>query len=326
MSDSIGHGSFSPSFFRESSRQLGIQLHDRRESTSRFIVTFDCIGSTNDEATSIARQGAPHGSVVLAHEQSGGYGRWARPWVSRPGGLYLSMVLRQQEDEENVRSRLPRGEQLCYEIGQKEPTSALPRDEQHMERVGSCEGLRIALLPLAASVALAETLDELCGTIVQLRWPNDLYLDAGKLAGILCESSFSGSDLEFAVVGCGVNVNQRAEDFPAELEGRATSLAMQLGREIDLLELAAHLCGRLNSWWATMCLEPGEVTKSFKAWSSLECGRRICVDSRDEAPFIAEILGIAVDGALRVKDTEGRERHLYSEEVVHVEVAGHVDP
>ncbi len=328
MSDSTGHGSLFPSLLRTSSRPLGVRLRDSGTSAGRFVITFDQIGSTNDEAASLARQGAPHGSVVLAREQSAGHGRWRRPWVSRAGGLYLSMILREQAAEKRVRS-LPSGSQrVCRETGPKGSTAGAPREERGAARGRGSPGesLRIALLPLAASVALAEALDEVCGARVRLRWPNDLYWDERKLAGILCESSFSGSDFDFAVVGCGVNVNQRAEDFPAELAGRATSLAMRLGREIDPLELAAHLCRRLDRWWATMRFEPGDVTESFAAWSGAERGERIRVKSRDGARFMAEILGIAADGALRVKDTDGRERSLYSEEVVYLEAAGRVDP
>mgnify|MGYP003330869761 FL=1 len=52
------------------------------------------IGSTNDEARRLARDGAPHGTVVHADEQTAGRGRLQRGWYSPPGNLYLSIVLR----------------------------------------------------------------------------------------------------------------------------------------------------------------------------------------------------------------------------------------
>jgi len=55
---------------------------------------FDAIDSTNDEARRIATQGAAHGTVIHADEQTAGRGRMARTWFSPPGNLYLSILLR----------------------------------------------------------------------------------------------------------------------------------------------------------------------------------------------------------------------------------------
>lgn len=95
-----------------------------------------------------------------------------------------------------------------------------------------------ALLPLATGVAVAEV----AGPGAQLKWPNDVLLGGRKVAGILVE----GRPQEgWAVVGIGLNVAVRIEDFPAELRSRAGTL----GLEPDAIEptLDAVLT-RLGDW------------------------------------------------------------------------------
>lgn len=79
-----------------------------------------------------------------------------------------------------------------------------------------------ALLPLAAALAVADTADVTGGTVpATIKWPNDVLLDGGKVAGILVE----GRPQEgWAVLGIGMNVAVRIEALPAELRGRAATL------------------------------------------------------------------------------------------------------
>ena len=106
---------------------------------------YDSIGSTNDEAMRLAREGAAHGTVVHADEQTAGRGRLSRRWLSPPGNLYLSIVLR--PDVPTARS---------VEIG------------------------------LVAALAVADAVDALLPQHVRatLKWPNDVLVHDGKIAGI----------------------------------------------------------------------------------------------------------------------------------------------
>ena len=94
------------------------------------------------------------------------------------------------------------------------------------------------LLPLAAGVAVAELL----GTGAQLKWPNDVLLEGRKVAGILVE----GRPKEgWAVVGIGLNVALRVEDFPADLRGTAGTL----GLDPDAIEpTLERLLERMGGW------------------------------------------------------------------------------
>jgi BirA family biotin operon repressor/biotin-[acetyl-CoA-carboxylase] ligase len=127
------------------------------------------IGSTNDEAASWARAGAPHGAVVIADGQQKGRGRMGRIWHSPPGeSLYFSVVLRPP----------------------LAPRMAPP-------------------LTLVAAVALAETVRATGARELELKWPNDLLLDGKKLAGILTEMATTGEKIDHVVIGIGVNLHGR---------------------------------------------------------------------------------------------------------------------
>ena len=182
-------------------------------------------GSTNSDAMAAARNGAPHGTVIFADEQTAGRGRGDHAWHSAAGqGLYVSVIL-----------RIPL------------PASRLP------------------LLSLAGGLAAAEAIRVASGLTVDLRWPNDLLLGSRKTGGILAEAQTDAGMLAFAVMGIGINVHQHAFDpnlaTPAtslDLEsGRLIdrqqlliALLEALGRETRALlepDAARHILRRLES-------------------------------------------------------------------------------
>ena len=125
--------------------------------------------STNADAIASARDGAQHGSVFLADEQTAGRGRGDHNWISAAGeGLYVSVLLRPQ-----------------------------------------IAAARLPLLPLAAGLAAAESIRAVSGLSVDLRWPNDLLIGPRKTGGILVEANLESKNLPHAVVGIGINVHQR---------------------------------------------------------------------------------------------------------------------
>jgi BirA family biotin operon repressor/biotin-[acetyl-CoA-carboxylase] ligase len=136
-------------------------------------------GSTNSDALAAARNGAPHGSVFFADEQTAGRGRVDHAWHSAAGqGLYVSVVLRL-----------------------------------------TVSAARLPLLPLAAGLAAAEAIRTASGLSVDLRWPNDLLIGPRKAGGILVETQTDSGLPGFAVAGIGINVHQQrfasAMDTPA---------------------------------------------------------------------------------------------------------------
>jgi len=169
-------------------------------------------GSTNDDALAAARSGAPHGSVFVADEQTAGRGRRGNSWLAAPGESLLFSVIVRPELE------LAQASALTLSIGL---------------------ALRDATLPLVAP-----------SDSVQIKWPNDLYVNGKKLAGILLESQLQGERLQAVVIGVGLNVATR--DFPQEIAARATSLSLlgekSVEREPLLQSLLDAIAARLDEY------------------------------------------------------------------------------
>jgi BirA family biotin operon repressor/biotin-[acetyl-CoA-carboxylase] ligase len=104
-------------------------------------------------------------------------------------------------------------------------------------------------IPLAAGCAVAEGLEAVAPVSAKLKWPNDVLVDGWKLAGILAEGVAGVAP--HVVLGVGVNVSQRDADWPADLAGRARSLA-GLGRAVSREELLADILARLDVWYGVL--------------------------------------------------------------------------
>lgn len=172
------------------------------------IIYMPSVGSTNDEALSLADAGAVEFTAVLADEQRAGRGRRGRSWASPPGaGMYLSIIVR----DEGL-------------------------------------GAQVPLVTLAAGVAVAEAVVDVSGLPVELKWPNDIVIGRPwrKLAGILCEASALGTSQGVMVVGVGVNLQRAA--YPPEVASRATSLDAECDRPVALVDLVVASLGRVREY------------------------------------------------------------------------------
>ena len=195
-------------------------------------------GSTNDETWAAAEAGAADGLVIVAEAQTRGRGRAGRSWNTVPGkSLALSVLMRH--------AAAPSG---------------------------------LAALPLAAGLAVARALERL-GAAPALKWPNDVLLEERKVAGVLCESRHAARAPSFppgprsqaedgafpVVIGVGVNVSQGPGDFPPELAGTATSLAMA-GIVTDRETVAAGFLNELEGLW--LVLRSGGQADVLAQWSA----------------------------------------------------------
>ena len=115
--------------------------------------------------------------------------------------------------------------------------------------------LIVSLALLAAGLALADALESL-GARVRLKWPNDLLIGTRKVSGILCESRRRAGAGDAVVIGIGVNVSQRADDFPDGLAATATSLALE-GVTTTREAVAAAFLNALEPLWRSHSEEDG---------------------------------------------------------------------
>jgi BirA family biotin operon repressor/biotin-[acetyl-CoA-carboxylase] ligase len=244
---------------------------DRRGAFGAPLLYFPTLGSTNDVAARLASGGAPEGTTVVAEAQTSGRGRLGRTWFSPQGaGLYVSVVIRP-----DVGGRAGIGGTALAGPG-------LP-----------------AVLTLASGVALAEAVRETTGLQAEIKWPNDLVFERRKLAGILAEASASGSELDYVILGFGVNVRPVA--YPPDVARRATSIEAELGRPVDRGLLLASALERLSA--CRDAVRTGQVADVLERWRRLSpsaAGAR--VEWRASGGTVTgRTAGLDADGALLVE-------------------------
>lgn len=172
----------------------------------------------------------------------------------------------------------------------------------------------VPLLTLAAGVALAEGIRAVTALPIEIKWPNDLVVDAGlgrrrKLAGILTEASTSREGVQFAVVGFGINLLPAA--YPPDIADRATSIAAELGRPVDGGGVLTECLASLSEWLEV--LRSADERAVLERWTTLSpsaSGARVECEG-PEGEITGVTAGVAPDGALLVR-TAGRVESIRS--------------
>jgi len=161
-------------------------------------------------------------------------------------------------------------------------------------------------LTLVGSVAVCDALRQ-AGVQAGIKWPNDLLASGRKIAGILTELAAEPDRVEWVVLGAGVNVNARPEDFPAEVRDEATSVLLERGQAAPRALFAAACLTALEDWIDRHAEEGfGPIREAWRE-RSVTLGREVVVtvDGR-------ELAGVAEDidetGALLVRTRVGVER------------------
>lgn len=119
---------------------------------------------------------------------------------------------------------------------------------------------RHRLLPLAAAVAVAEAVEAVAPVSCQVKWPNDVWIEGRKCAGVLIEAR---PEDEWAVIGVGINVNTAEADFPAEIRKTAISL----GPDVSVQATLVALNERLGHW---VDAKEKEVLEAFRRRDALD--------------------------------------------------------
>jgi BirA family biotin operon repressor/biotin-[acetyl-CoA-carboxylase] ligase len=221
--------------------------------------------STNDDARAAASAGASDGHVIVADAQRKGRGAHGRSWVSPAGSdLYLSIV---------AKLDLPLAE--------------------------------LSALTLAVGLGVAEAVDLLApGVHAQIKWPNDVWVENRKIAGILVEGASLGESALPLVIGIGLNVNR--ETFPSDLDTPASSLRLASGTPVARPRALSVLLERVEHW-VDLFAAGGRSTVIAAV------NQRLCLRGKvarcDELTGTVE--GVAPSGALLLR-SEGALRELYA--------------
>ena len=225
---------------------------------------FASLDSTMTEAQRVAEAGAPEGAIVIADTQTAGRGRLGRSWISEPGVGVYFSLI--------LRPAIP--------------------------------APRLPVLTLAVGLGVADGIERTCRVDCDLRWPNDVLLDAKKCAGILVEASSEAGRARHLLVGVGINVNHAT--VPTELADIATSARIETGCEYDREEVLHHVLRGVERYYG-MFLDEGidAIAHSFTAKSSYVLHKRVAVLSGSEE-IHGTTAGLDPTGMLLLETDDGR--------------------
>ena len=239
------------------------------------LVTLESVDSTNEEAKRLAASGAGNGTIVWAGRQTAGKGRRGRTWVSEPGNLYCSILLRPDIKAASA---------------------------SHLSLL---TGLAVADTVAAMVPPSAE---------VQVKWPNDVLIERRKVAGILLEAAGGAeSGPEWVVVGVGINVAHAPSTAPGGSEFPATFLGREGYARMEVAAVLSSFALRFAAWraaWRKLGFSPVRA-----AWLRRASGLGGPITVRLERETLeGTFADLDHDGAL-VLETAGERRRITAGDV-----------
>ncbi|MBP8067718.1 MAG: biotin--[acetyl-CoA-carboxylase] ligase [Pedobacter sp.] len=237
------------------------------------LIKLSAVDSTNNFLKSLVSNSEPlpEGTVIMADHQFAGRGQQHNKWVVEPGkNLTFSLLLK--------------------------PTF-LPLNHQF-------------LLNMAVSIALNAALTPYLGPDLTIKWPNDVYFKNQKIGGVLIENSIVGNDIKTAIIGIGINVNQRY--FEGELTHKATSVFQILQKDVNLMELLAEVCKELEHLY--LQLRAGKHTKIRKVYvEKLYQLNKLAYYQKNGEVFEGIIRGVSDIGLLKMETDSGDQEFNFKE-------------
>ncbi|MFC3478799.1 biotin--[acetyl-CoA-carboxylase] ligase [Halobacterium litoreum] len=262
---------------------MPIDPDELRERVDAPLVHRESCPSTNDVARAEGRDGAAHGTFVVADEQTAGRGRTGNVWASPPGGVWSSTLVRPAFDARHVGRLTFAGGLAAAETA--EAFGADARLKWPNDVVVESDGERA----------------KLCGVLTEA------VVDEVPIAGkpvddVLPGTDPADADLSFAVLGVGVNANPAPDDL--DVDRPVTTLRNEVG-DVDETEVAATLHDRLLDWSSRVESDAG-FEAAVDAWRdrSATLGERVRVQRRNGDDVIGDAVAVTDRGAL-VVDTGG---------------------
>jgi len=230
----------------------------------RDIQVFEQTTSTNDVIEKLARDSVKEGVVVFAESQTKGRGRLGRKWIS------------------------PTHKGLWFSI--------LLRPDLRPQEATQ--------LTVASAIALRRAIQSETGLKPEIKWPNDILIGGKKVAGILTELSAELDKVRYVILGIGIDVNQDANEFPAELKKIATSLKIEAGETISRAELAVSILQELDEDYSRICA--GKFPEVADEWEGncVTIGKNVMVQI-GERKIRGRAESLDDDGALLLRSEHG---------------------
>ncbi|MBQ9965758.1 MAG: biotin--[Clostridia bacterium] len=234
---------------------------------------LDSVDSTNTLAKLRAKEGADEGYIVIASHQTAGRGRLGRSFSSPDGtGIYMSIILKPALSPEKT-----------------------------------------VLITTAAAVAVSQAIEELSGKQTQIKWVNDILINGKKVCGILTEGSIDpqSKNLDFAVLGIGINVFRPKNDFCDEIKDIAGAVFDKYNEEIKtnlILKIIE------NFFYYYKVIEE----KTFFDYYKEKCfviGKKVNIIKNGKIISNGEVLDLTRDFSLMIRKESGETEKLSSGEI-----------
>lgn len=213
------------------------------------------------------------GTVVIANEQTGGKGRLGRKFFSPPS-MGIYMSMLLKPD---------------------------------------CAPLDAATLTANVAVAVCRAIEKVSPFSPDIKWINDLILRGKKICGILCESSITDHKLDYVIVGIGLNVITRFDDFPMDIRRLAGSIYSQTGEVIDRGQLIMAIIQELDAMYTAWKENPRVYLEEYRRRCKM-LGQQVEIYS-SEGNFNVVAQDISDDFGLTVRYENGEVKTLHAGEV-----------
>lgn len=238
------------------------------------VIRLDQVDSTNNFAMGLLKgMNLEEGAVVTTAKQTRGKGQRGNSWESEPGrNITCSVVLK--------------------------PTFLDPAHQFDLTRI----------ISLALTDVLMDVLPE---HEVRIKWPNDVFVDDGKIAGILIENVLNGSQIAYSVVGIGFNVNQVAFISGGSA---ATSLRKIAGKEFEVDGILKMICAAIEVRYLQL-RSKNRAKLAMEYFSRLFKAGIVTRFTDYSAIFEATITDVTPEGLLVLKDGNGNDRKFAMKEV-----------
>jgi BirA family biotin operon repressor/biotin-[acetyl-CoA-carboxylase] ligase len=240
----------------------------------KTIIHKEKVSSTQHIAHDAARKNAAHGTTVIADEQKEGKGRMNRSWQSARDKGIWLSLILRPEIQPQLAPQLT----------------------------------------LLTATVLADVLSMHTDTKPMIKWPNDILLNEKKCAGILTELQAEQDQIQYIVIGIGLNVNQSEAEWNGSIRKKATSLKAETGKSWSIKELFQEFLTSFEKAYDAY-MEKGfsEVKNKWESYG-FRLGEKIKIKTMNKT-WEALFSGLADDGALVIKEEDGELITLYSAEI-----------
>lgn len=230
---------------------------------------FEQLESTNTAASRLINSTPALDNVlILTAEQTAGRGQGNHKWYAGQGALTFSLI-------------------------------------RHFSNL---RGNELATLGLATGIGVAEALQKLTPAAIQLKWPNDIFVEGKKLGGVLIETTQAAP--QTPVIGIGLNINNSIQDhLPENVAASSISLIDLIGKTSNLTELLIGLLSRLNNFYKQLNAKTADIPANWNVRCMFNGSKVDFVQG--EMRYQATCHGVQADGALLLK-IDGEIRPFYS--------------